>query len=231
MILDNILAVRADIAKVCQKIGRDPGGITLVGVTKFAAAEAVKEAVTAGITDIGENRVQDARSKFNALEGFVPRPRRHLIGHLQSNKVKPAVELFDLIQSVDSPKLALELHKEARQQNKILDVLVQVNVSGEKQKFGAGPDSLFTLIDLLADCDHLRCQGLMTIAPLTDDETIVRRCFRELREIYEKTRDNFAGSERVVMTYLSMGMSGDYRVALEEGANMLRIGSAIFKSA
>jgi pyridoxal phosphate enzyme (YggS family) len=231
MILDNILAVRADIAEVCRKIGRDPGEITLVGVTKSAAVEAVKEAVTAGITDIGENRVRDARDKFIALEGFVPRPRRHMIGHLQSNKVKPAVELFDLVQSVDSPRLALELQKEARQQNKILDVLVQVNVSGEKQKFGTGPDGLFILIDLLAECEHLRCRGLMTIAPLTDDEIIVRRCFRELRELYEKARDNFSGRERVTLTYLSMGMSGDYRVALEEGANMLRIGSAIFRSA
>lgn len=229
MISENLRVLKADIAKICLKAGRDPRRVTLIGVTKYSTVAQIQEAVLAGLTDIGENRVADAQTKFLEMGDSVPRLRRHLIGHLQSNKARLAVSLFDMIQSVDSVKLVKELQKEAVAQNKIPEILVQVNVSGETQKFGVSPSLSADLLEEIADCSHLRCRGLMTMAPLTGDEAAIRECFQGLRALFERFLVIYAGHDRVGMRDLSMGMSGDYRIALEEGANMLRIGTAIFR--
>lgn len=228
MIQQNIQKLRSDIDQVCQRIGRNPNEVTLIGVTKFACAQDVQIAVNAGITDIGENRVVDARLKFLALREMKAPFRRHLIGHLQSNKAKLAVEIFDIIQSVDTKKLARELEKAAADQNKVVDVLVQVNVSAEEQKFGVEPACVSDLLETISLCDHLRCRGLMTIAPLTEDEDVIRQCFRGLRELFDQCQRLYPDHPRVRLRDLSMGMSSDFTIALEEGATMIRVGSAIF---
>lgn len=229
MIQENLSLVRDHIAAVCGRLGRDPKDITLVGATKYAGALQIQEAVAAGLHHIGENRVQDAQKKFLELDALNVRPVKHMIGHLQTNKVKEAVALFDFIQSVDSVKLAGEIEKQAAKINKNITVLVEVNTSGEEQKFGVRPDEVPGLVREISRCPHLRLRGLMTMAPLTEKQGIIRRCFRDLRELFDAVEEDFADHERVEMKYLSMGMSSDYELALEEGANMVRIGSAIFK--
>jgi PLP dependent protein len=227
MISDQIAVIRENIRRVCQKVGRDPEEVTLVGVTKFATVENIKEAVAAGVTDIGENRVQAAREKFFFLPTS-PSVRRHMIGHLQTNKVKVALELFDLIQSVDSLLLAEEIQKQAKRLDRMVDILVQVDCSGEMQKFGVPKDEALTLVGEINQLPNIIIRGLMTIAPFVDDEAVIRNCFRDLRVVRDRVNQDFAGAERVMMQYLSMGMSHDYLIALEESANMLRIGAAIF---
>ncbi len=228
MIKDNLAVVEEHIASVCQGLGRDPREIILVGATKYAEAPQMQEALKAGLKHIGENRVQDAQRKFPELERWGVKAVRHMIGHLQTNKVKQAVELFDLIQSVDSIKLAGEIEKQAARLNKDVEIFIEVNTSGEEQKFGVMPDEVPALIQDINHCPHIRLQGLMTMAPLTDEKGIIRRCFRDLRELSDAVEEDFADHERIEMKYLSMGMSADYEIALEEGANMLRIGRAIF---
>ncbi|OGX38192.1 MAG: YggS family pyridoxal phosphate enzyme [Omnitrophica WOR_2 bacterium RIFCSPHIGHO2_02_FULL_50_17] len=228
MIRENFSRVSGHIASVCQRLGRDPVEIILVGATKYAEAPQIKEALEAGLKHIGENRVQEAQKKFAALDGFHVRAVRHMIGHLQTNKVRQAIELFDLIQSVDSIKLAEEIEKQAAKLNKDITILVEVNTSGEEQKFGAKPDEVPALIQNISRCPHIRLHGLMTMAPLTEDKGMIRQCFRDLRELSDAVEENFAGHERIEMKYLSMGMTSDYEIALEEGADMLRIGRAIF---
>lgn len=214
---------------MCRRIGRNPHEITLVGATKYASAEQIQEAVEAGLHHIGENRVQDAQSKFPALDRLKVRATRHMIGHLQTNKVKQAVELFDIIQSVDSIRLADEIEKRAAEFGKTIDILLEVNTSGEGQKFGIKPVEVLPLIDEILECPHIRLRGLMTMAPLTEAKEVIRQCFRDLRELFDAVEGEHAGTERVAMDYLSMGMSSDYEIALEEGANMIRVGRAIFE--
>jgi pyridoxal phosphate enzyme (YggS family) len=230
MIKDNLSRVFDHIASVCERVGRDPREITLVGATKYASAGQIQEAVEAGLKHIGENRVQDAQSKFPALDQLKVKAVRHMIGHLQTNKVKQALQFFDLIQSVDSVRLADEIEKEAAKLAKTVDILVEVNASGEEQKFGVHPNEVPGLIHEINRCPHIRLVGLMTMAPLTEEKGRIRRCFRDLRELFDAVEEDFADHERVDMKYLSMGMTSDYEIALEEGANMIRIGRAIFES-
>lgn len=229
MIRDNIARIRGHIEAVCRRVGRDPREITFVGVTKFAGVPQIKEAVKSGLTHIGENKVQEARKKFSALGDCGVKVTRHMIGHLQTNKVKHALEIFDLIQSVDSVKLAAAIEAQAAKANKNIDVLVQVNTAGEEQKFGAAPSEVAALIEEVIKLKHIRLLGLMTIAPLTQDREIIRRCFRDLRRLNDRISERFPAGERLEMKYLSMGMTADYEIALEEGANMVRIGRAIFQ--
>ena len=230
MIRDNIARVLDNIAQVCGKIGRDPGEIVLVGVTKYAGAAEVKEAIQAGLKHIGENKVQDARVKFLGLEEAAAKVTRHMIGHLQTNKVKQALEIFDYIQSVDSEKLAAALETQAAKINKQIDILVQVNTSGEKQKSGVSPTGALPLIEQIARLGHVRLGGLMTIAPMGQDENVIRKCFADLRLLRDKVNRQFSHVPNIAMKYLSMGMTDDFKIALEEGSNMLRIGTAIFKN-
>lgn len=253
MIKEKINIVRQNIARAARKSGRRPEDITLVCVTKEATIEQIRQAIACGITDIGENRVQDALAEYAALRGTwdVGRGtlRWHFIGHLQTNKAKKAVEIFDLIHSVDSFHLAGAISKDAAGINKTQDILVQVNTSGEQSKFGVSPERTIALLKQMISLNNIRVLGLMTIAPLMDDPEEARPYFRKLKQLSEEIKDFLrvtnrpstslgAGEPRESAersesspkgTVLSMGMSQDYQVAIEEGATMARIGSAIFK--
>ncbi len=228
MIRDRILDIRERIEAVCQKLGRDSQEIVLVGITKYADAPTIKDAIDAGLQDIGENRVQDAGKKFRILDSLNVKAKRHLVGHLQTNKIKQAVELFDIIQSVDSLKLAQELDKQGQILNKIVNILVEVNTSGEEQKFGVSPSEVIPLIEQILDLKRVNVLGLMTIASQTADQNVVRKNFRELKNLFDRVKKDFKGQERLSMRHLSMGMSNDFEIAIEEGSNMVRVGSAIF---
>jgi len=227
-ISDNLASLRGEIRRICERIGRDPNEITLIGVTKYADAAQVLAAVEAGLEDIGENKVQEAKWKFPLLTQAGQSPRRHMIGHLQTNKVKDALEHFDLIQSVDSLKLIEALEAQATKLKREVSILLQVNISGEEQKYGAAPGGIDELLDKIVTAKHIHLLGLMTIAPFTYDKDIIRSCFEDLRHIHDRIKGEFKDNERISMKYLSMGMSDDYEIALEEGANMVRIGRAIF---
>ena len=230
MIQDNIVRIFSQIEAVCHETGRVSSEITVVGVTKFVDVPQIQEAIEAGLKHIGESKVQEARKKFPGLGNSDIKVTRHMIGHLQTNKVKSALEVFDCIQSVDSLKLAVAIEEQAAKRNRSIDILIQVNTTGEQQKFGIAPSGVFAFIEQVIGLKHVRLQGLMTVAPLVEDKEVVRKCFRDLRLLRDGIVNKFSGDDRVVMTYLSMGMTGDYAIALEEGANMVRIGRAIFQN-
>ena len=227
-IKDNLKRVQEDIARVCKDIGRDSKEITIVGVTKFAPVEFIQDAVDCGLTDIAENKVQEGQKKYPLIKNTSGKLTRHLIGHLQTNKVKDAIKVFDLIQSVDSLNLAQEIEKQTLKASRIMDILFQVNTSGETQKFGSGKEDALSVLDSISKLKNIRILGLMAMAPLTEDEKIIHEAFRSLREIRDEAVKQFNGLSNIDLKYLSMGMSGDYRIALEEGSNMVRIGRAIF---
>ena len=236
MIKDNVVKVQADIAAACRAAGRDPSQVTLVAVTKSAPVHVIAEAVSAGIEHIAENRVQEAEKKFPGLIAKNPHLTGHIIGHLQTNKAGDALKVAGLIQSVDSARLADEIEKQAAKlgrtclpAGRTADILVQVNTAREPQKHGAAPEKAFALMEHISGLGHVRVLGLMAMAPLTEDEGRVRKAFSDLRDIRDGVFKRFSGNSKVNMKYLSMGMSSDYRIAIEEGSNMLRIGSAIFK--
>lgn len=221
--------IYAQIGEACRKVGRDPQEVTLIGVTKYTDLEKVQAALDAGLKDIAENRVQDAQNRFPQLKLAPGEVRKHLIGHLQSNKAKDAVELFDMIQSVDSEKLARELQKHAERNGRVVDILIQINCSGEEQKSGIPVSAALDVIGRIAEFKNLNIQGLMTMAELTEDKEKVRAAFRTLRELRDQAKNVLAQKGRGEMKYLSMGMSQDFEIAIEEGSNMVRVGSAIFK--
>lgn len=227
-ISEKISKIRSRIQVICNDVGVDTKMITLVGVTKYTTVEDMELAIAAGIADIGENKVQDARQKFTVLHDKGLAFRRHMIGHLQTNKVKEAVALFDMIQSVDSIRVAREIDKQASRIGKVMEVLVQVNSSGEKQKFGVDPEELLDLIEDISKLEHVYVRGLMTIGLLTKDQENIARCFLLTKSLFGQVKEKFSGNSRVDMKYLSMGMSQDYPIALRYGANMIRVGSAIF---
>ena len=229
MIKDNVVKVQADIAAACRAAGRDPSQVTLVAVTKSAPVQVIAEAVSAGIEHIAENRVQEAEKKFPGLIFQHPRLTGHIIGHLQTNKVGDALKVAGLIQSVDSARLADEIEKQAAKLGRTADILVQVNTAREPQKSGAAPEKAFALMEHISGLEHVRVLGLMAMAPLTEDEGRIRKTFSDLRDIRDGVFKRFSGNSKVNMKYLSMGMSSDYRIAIQEGSTMVRIGSAIFK--
>lgn len=197
--------------------------VRLVAVTKNHGVAAMREAIAHGVTDIGENRIQEAREKFETLE----RPAVwHLIGHLQKNKAKYAVKLFDLIHSVDTLELAEALDKEAGKIGKRQDVLVQVNLAKEASKSGIYEEDLQPLLEAVDALPHLRLRGLMCIAPNYDEVEETRPLFRRMYEIFQRTKEFPWKTANI--NYLSMGMTHDYRIAVEEGANIVRVGTAIF---
>ncbi len=221
--------IREKIAKACQKVGRDPSSVVLIGVTKYTDLAKVQAALDAGLKDIAENRVQDAQERFPQLKFNQVPVTKHLIGHLQSNKAKIAVPIFDMIQSVDSLKLAEEIQKQAEKHNRTMDILIQVNCSDEEQKSGVEKEQALELIDQVAGLKNIHVKGLMTMAALTDDEKKVREAFASLRRVRDDAEKMLAKKGRGEMKYLSMGMSQDFELAIEEGSNMVRVGSAIFK--
>ena len=226
---ERLARIHEQISKACQKTGRDPHDVVLIGVTKYTDLAKVQIAIDAGLTHIAENRVQDAQNRFPQLKFGQGHVTKHLIGHLQTNKVKVAVPLFDLIQSVDSLKLAQEIQKHAEKSGKIFDILIQVNCSNEEQKSGVEYAQALELIDQAADLKNINVQGLMTMAALTTDEKKVREAFASLRDLRDQAKSLLAKKGRGEMKYLSMGMSGDFAIAIEEGSNMVRIGRAIFE--
>ncbi len=216
----NVAQVRARIAAAANRSGRRAEDVLLVAVSKTVDAARVREAAALGLRAFGENRVQEAREKVAA----VPDVSWHLIGSLQRNKAKEAVRLFEVIESVDSEALAEELSRRAEQQERAVDVLVQVNVAREPQKHGASPEEAAAVVRRTAALPGLRLRGLMTIAPAVSDPDEVRPVFRALREL----RESLQRSAGVALPELSMGMTDDFEVAIEEGATMVRIGRAIF---
>lgn len=226
---ERLARIHEQISRACQKAGRNPQEVVLIGVTKYTDLPKVQLAIDAGLTHIAENRVQDAQGRFPQLKFTPGQVTKHLIGHLQTNKVKVAVSLFDLIQSVDSLKLAQEIQKQAEKLGKHFDILIQVNCSNEEQKSGVEFDQALELIDQSADLKNINVQGLMTMAALTTDEKKVREAFASLRSLRDQAKSLLAKKGRGQMKYLSMGMSGDFAIAIEEGSNMVRIGRAIFE--
>jgi pyridoxal phosphate enzyme (YggS family) len=219
----NLVEVRSNIAEAAQRAGRSPTEITLVAVSKTFAVELVQIAYNLGVTDFGENRVQDALPK---IAEFHPSGMRwHMIGHLQSNKASKVVGHFDMVQSIDSLSLAQTLQRLAVEQGKRLPVLLQVNVSGEASKEGMALAETPALARQIAALPAIEVQGLMTIAPLADNPEEVRWVFRGLRDLREQLQYELP---QCSWQHLSMGMTGDYRVAIEEGATIVRIGRAIF---
>ncbi len=224
MLKENLVSLQHSVADICARCGRDPQEVLIVGVTKYSDASAVNEALAAGLKDIAENRVQAAKDKFEQVNctGIT----KHLIGHLQTNKVKDAVQLFDLIQSVDSVKLVQEINKRAVEMGKVQDILLQVDIAKEEQKFGLPEEAMPAFLEAVKVLSHVHMRGLMTMAPLTQDKSAVRSVFHRCRQLFDSLRP-LEGN--IQMKILSMGMSGDYGIALEEGATMIRIGSLIFK--
>lgn len=215
-------SIRIRIAHAADRAGRDPAAVTLIGATKTVEAAAIRDAFAAGLHDFGENRVQEAIDKI-AVVG--PGPQWHLIGHLQRNKAKAAARVFAMLQSIDSLKVAQAVDRAAHDLGRRVPFLIEVNVAGEPTKYGVPPDAVGEMFGALRECPHLEPVGLMTVAPLVDDPETVRPIFRALRELRDRLRDERAGG---AFAELSMGMSGDFEVAIEEGATMVRIGRAIF---
>ncbi len=220
---ENIKDVWSRIEKAAEKIGRGKEHITLVAVTKTVEPARIKEAINCGIQIIGENRVQEAESKFAQVTEEV---EKHLVGHLQTNKAKKAVELFDFVQSVDSQRIAEEISGRASQMGKVMPVLVEVNTSGEETKFGIEPHQVMPLIESISDLEGIRIKGLMTIGLFSDDPEDTRPCFKKLKAIFDQVKSESLPNAE--MTYLSMGMTSDFEVAIQEGSNMVRVGTGIF---
>ena len=212
---ERIAAVRGRVAAACDRAGRPPDSVTLVGVTKTHPASAIETAWRAGLRDFGENRVQEAAVKIAELRERDVKPRWHLIGHLQRNKVKAAVDLFDILHSVDSERLAVALSEHT---TRALGVLIEVNVAGEETKHGVTADEAGTLAGRIGALPRLELRGLMTVAPQVDDPEQVRPVFRRLREL----------RGALGLPELSMGMTDDFEVAVEEGSTLIRVGRALF---
>ena len=223
IIKNNLEIINEKIKKAALKTNRNPEEIKLVAVTKTATIEQIKEAISAGVKIIGENKVQEAKEKYQILSADI---EWHLVGHLQTNKVKYAIEIFDLIHSVDSIKLAKEIDRRSLQFGMITNVLVEVNVSGEETKYGIKPEEVEPFLKEISEFSRIKVRGLMTITPIAEDKEEVRPYFRKLRELFEKIK--IKNIKNIRMDYLSMGMTEDFEVAIEEGANMVRIGRGIF---
>lgn len=229
MIADNLKFVTERIARCCEKAGRSPGGVKLVAVTKEASISQMNEAMASGASSFGENRVQGALIKHRAIGS---KAEWHLIGHLQTNKVKDAVRIFSLIHSVDSLKLTQTIDKEAAKLGKRQSILIQINTSGEESKFGISPGETIDFLKEASLYPNIIIEGLMTIAPEVRDPEAVRPYFRALRELLDETSPIAKDlSDKARYSTLSMGMTNDFEIAIEEGSNMVRIGRAIFKDA
>ena len=221
-IKENIDCVREKVDAAAQRSGRSLKDITIVAVTKSATVEQIFEAQQAGITIFAENRIQDALIKTPQVQA-----EWHMIGHLQTNKIHTALGLFQCVQSVDSVRLARELNEALLAENRVLPVLLEVNISGEKQKFGFEPMEVYSAVDEIKPLTQLSVQGVMGIAPNVEDAEARRVSFKKLKGVFTVLKA--MKGERFEMKTLSMGMSDDFEIAVEEGSNMLRLGRALFK--
>lgn len=213
--------VKSRISAAAKECGRAPEDIKLIAVTKTYPIEAMNEAIRLGVTDIGENKPQEIRDKFDNVSPV----NWHLIGHLQTNKVKYIIDRCTLIHSVDSIKLMAEIDRQAQNHNRDIDILIQVNISGEESKSGIAPDELPSLLEYAKNLTNTHVKGLMTIAPKCDIDEVSRH-FSNMKELFDQTAKQ--SYRNVTMTELSMGMSGDFETAIKHGATMVRIGSLIF---
>lgn len=221
MIADNLESVRQRIARCCEKTGRPSDSVRLVCVTKEASIDEVEELIGSGVRDLGENRVRELVDKYKVIGN---KANWHLIGHLQTNKVRDAVKISSLIHSLDSVRLAKEIAKEAKKIDKIQDVLIEVNTSGEASKFGIKPSQALEFVKEVSSYPDISIKGLMTIAPEVEMAENARPYFRALREL----KDKINAIRNTQYAILSMGMTNDFEIAIEEGSNLVRIGRAIF---
>ena len=223
-ITQNIEEIRSRMAEAAKRSGRDPEDVLLIAVTKLHEPDEIEEAIAAGVTDIAENKVQEIQKKFDQIR---PAVNWHLIGHLQTNKVKYIIDKVVMIHSVDSVHLAQEIDKRAAAAGKTMDVLLQVNAAHEESKFGLDPKDVPQVMqDILATCPNVKIRGLMHIAPWSDDPEEIRPYFKEVKDLF----DTLAAVDHpnADFRYLSMGMSHDFETAIEEGSNIVRIGTSIF---
>lgn len=218
---ENYSELITDIRGVCSQVGKNYEDIKLVAISKTFPSEEISEVHRLGQTDFGENKVQELKSKYDELKS--ENINWHLVGHLQTNKVKYIADFVSLIHSVDSFKLAEEIDKHAKKAGRRINILVQVNTSDEMQKSGVDPADAKNLCKEISTLENINMQGLMTIGMFTDVEEIIRENFRMLKNLFDDLKVNYPDFK-----YLSMGMTSDYRIAIEEGSNMLRVGSAIF---
>lgn len=223
-IAENLAVIKERINRACLRVNRDPAEVRLIGVSKTVPAERVREGIQAGLTLLGENYVQEAQEKITQLRGLGA--SWHFIGHLQSNKARVAADLFDLIHTVDRKSLAKELNRRAQQRGRPLDVLLQVNVGEEESKSGAATEDVVALFNYVSSLDGLAVRGLMALPPYLEDPEQVRPYFKEMRQMLERLRQGAARPEH--LSELSMGMSHDFEVAIEEGATFIRVGTALF---
>ncbi len=220
----NYESVREEIALACQKCGRNPHEITIVAISKTFPFSSVIDLNRVGHLDFGENKVKELRDKYyNISFQYSGKINWHFVGHLQTNKVKDIVAFISLIHSVDTFHLAEEIDKCAKRINKKIDILVQVNASREEQKYGVEPEKAESLCKQIALLENVKVKGLMSMAKLTENKEEIRSCFKETKEVYDTISKDIPD-----FTYLSMGMTQDFDIAIEEGTNMLRIGTAIF---
>ncbi len=223
MLKENIDNVRANIKKACERANRNVDEVTLIAVSKTKPLSDIEELITYGETEFGENKVQELVDKYEHVSKPVD---WHLIGHLQTNKVKYIVDKACLIHSVDSVHLAKEIEKEAAKHNVIVNILIQVNIAHEDTKFGIDATEIYNMIDEIKDYEHIRVKGLMTIAPFVDNPEENRVHFRNLHQLLLDIKSK--NIDNIDMSILSMGMTNDYEVAIEEGATMVRVGTGIF---
>jgi len=223
-IKENIDSILERTAAAARRSGRNPEDITVIGVSKTVDAERAREAVEGGLINLGENRVQELVSKYEQLSDI--NVKWHLIGHLQKNKVKYIIDKTVLIHSVESLELANEINKRALKHNMTANVLIELNIGEEESKFGIGEESVYDFVKAMEQFDNIKVLGLMTVAPFSENSEDVRWVFRKMKEIFDKISDmKLINTE---MKYLSMGMTNDFEIAIEEGANIVRIGTAVF---
>ena len=223
MVAENLVQVQKNIEESCKKVNRDPGEVTLIAVSKTKPVEMLQEAYAAGARVFGENKVQEIVDKYDQMPADV---QWHMIGHLQRNKVKYIASDVELIHSVDTYRLAEEINIQAKKINRIVPILIEVNAANEESKFGIAPEETLQLVQEIAKLDNITIKGLMTIAPYTENPEENRPYFKKIKELsVDIAKENI---DNVSMDMLSMGMTGDYMVAIEEGATLVRVGTGIF---
>lgn len=223
-IKNNLKTVENRIAEAAKRVGRNPDEVKLIAVSKTKPVDDINEAIKCGVTDIGENKVQEVMDKYDAAEPV----NWHFIGHLQRNKVKYIIDKVTMIHSIDSLRLAMEINNRASAKNIIMDVLIQINPAGEDSKFGISPEETQLLIeDILKECPAINIRGLMCVVPAADNPDDVRVYFKKAKELFDNL-GSVITHERFDMEHLSMGMTHDFETAIEEGSTMVRVGTAIF---
>ena len=223
MLKDNFETVEKNVANACARAGRDRSEVTLIAVSKTKPVDMLREVYDAGARDFGENKVQEICEKYDKLPSDI---KWHMIGHLQRNKVKQVIDKATLIHSVDSYRLAQEISVQAQKKGLTVPILIEVNVAGEESKFGISTEDTIQLVEEIAELPNLKIQGLMTIAPFVEDAEENRLYFRQIKQLSVDIKNK--NIDNVSMDVLSMGMTGDYEVAIEEGATMVRVGTGIF---